>query len=95
MSILEAQIKIVNEKLQQLLKKNAALQRQNEMLHAEVTSFKKKEEDYKASIESISQKVHILQAASGTMSKEDQRKLESHIEKYIKDIDRCITMLSE
>jgi chromosome segregation ATPase len=95
MSTLEAQIKIVNEKLQQLLKKNALLQKQNEMLHAEVNSFKQKEEDYKASIDSISQKVNILQAARGNMSKEDQKKLESRIDKYIKEIDRCITILSE
>lgn len=95
MSTLEGQIKSVNEKLQQLLKKNAHLQKQNEMLNVEVNGLKKKENDYKATIESISQKINILQAASGNMSKEDQRDFENRLDRYIKEIDKCINILSE
>ena len=95
MSTLETHIKNVNEKLQQLLKKNASLQKQNEMLNAELTVLKEKEKDYKETIEAINQKVNILQAASGNMSKEDQNELERRIDRYIKEIDKCISTLSD
>ena len=95
MSTLETHIKNVNEKLQQLLKKNASLQKQNEMLNAELIVLKEKEKDYKETIEAINQKVNILQAASGNMSKEDQNELERRIDRYIKEIDKCISTLSD
>ena len=95
MSTLETHIKIVNEKLQQLLKKNTSLQKQNEMLRVEITALKEKEKDYKETIEAIGQKVNILQAASGNMSDEDQKELEKRIDRYIKEIDKCINILSD
>lgn len=95
MSILQTHIKVINEKLQQLLKKNASLQKQNEMLNAELTVLKQKEKDYKETIEAINQKVNILQAASGNMNKEDQNELEKRIDRYIKEIDKCISTLSD
>lgn len=95
MSTLETHIKVVNEKLQQLLKKNTSLQKQNEMLNADLNTLREKEKDDKATIEIINQKVNILQAARGNMSKEDQIELEKRIDKYIKEIDKCISILSD
>ncbi|MEP6595960.1 MAG: hypothetical protein ABJA71_08425 [Ginsengibacter sp.] len=95
MSTLETHIKLINEKLQQLLKKNTSLQKQNEILNKELTVLKEKEKDYKATIEAISQKANILQAASGNMSEEDQKELEKRIDRYVKEIDKCISILSD
>jgi len=95
MSSLEMHIKIVNEKLQQLLKKNTSLQKQNEMLNAEINVLKEKEKDYKTTIEAISQKANILQAASGNMSEQEQKEFEKRIDRYIKEIDKCIRILSD
>ena len=95
MSTWETHTKIVIEKLQLLLKRNTSLQKQNEMLNAEITVLKKKEIDYKATIEAISQKVNILQAANGNMGEEDQKELEKRIDKYVKEIDKCINILSD
>jgi hypothetical protein len=95
MNSLESHIKIINEKLQQLLKKNISLQKQNEILNAELAISKEKETSYKSSIEAISQKVNILQAASGNMSDKEQKELEKRIDKYIKEIDKCISILSD
>ena len=95
MNTLETHIKIINEKLQQLLKKNSSLQKQNEMLNAELGNLKQREKDYKETIEAVNQKVNILQAASGNMSEQDQKELERRIDKYIKEIDRCISILRD
>ena len=95
MTSLDTHIKVINEKLQQLLKKNASLQKQNEMLSAELNVLKEKEKDYKITIETISQKVNILQAASGNLSDENQKALEKQIDRYVKEIDKCISILSD
>ena len=95
MSTLEMHIKIVNEKLQLLLKKNTSLQKQNEVLNAELTVLKEKEKDYKTTIEAINQKVNVLQAASGNMSEQEQKEFEKRIDRYLKEIDKCISILSD
>ena len=95
MSTLQTQIKVVNEKLQQLLKRNVYLQKQNELLSSEVNVLKEKEKGYKATIETMNQKMNILQAAGGSMSKEDQKSFENQLDRYIKEIEKCINILSE
>ena len=95
MSALDTHIKIINEKLQQLLKKNTSLQKQNEMLNAELTVLKEKEKDYKTTIEAINQKVNVLQAASGNMSEQEQKEFEKRIDTYVKEIDKCVSILSD
>ena len=95
MNTLETHIKIINEKLQQLLKKNISLRKQNELLNAELTILKEKEKDYKTTIETINQKVNILQAASGNMSEQEQKEFEKRIDGYVKEIDKCISILSD
>ena len=80
MSTLDTHIKIINEKLQQLLKKNTSLQKQK---------------DYKTTIETINQKVNILQASSGNMSEQEQKEFEKRIDRYVKEIDKCISILSD
>ena len=95
MNTLDTQIKIINDKLQQLLKKSTSLQKENEDLYRELGVLKEKEKEYKSTIDAINQKVNILKAATGNMTEADQKELEKRINQYVKDIDKCIGMLSE
>ncbi len=95
MNTLEAQIKIVNDKLQQLLKRNSYLQKENERLTKELNDLKEKEKEYKTAVFSLNQKVNILQAATGNMTEAEQKEFEKRIDQYIREIDKCIGMLSE
>ncbi len=95
MSTIAAQIKVVSDKLQQLLKKNTLLVRENEMLTAQLTSLTEKEQDYRIAIDNLNQKVNILQAVSGNIDKESKKDLEKRINQYLKDIDKSIAILSE
>ncbi len=95
MSTLDTQIKTINDKLQQLLKKSSSLQKENEVLYRELSVLKEKEKEYKFTIDAINQKVNILQAATGNMNEADQKELEKRINQYVKDIDKFIGMLSE
>lgn len=95
MDNLDAHIKSVTEKLQQLLKKHLALKKENDNLKEEVKNYKEKEVEYKFAIHQLDQKVNILQAASGQMTETDQKEFEKRINQYIKEIDKCIGMLSD
>ena len=43
----------------------------------------------------LDQKVNILKAASGQMTETDQKEFEKKINGYIKEIDKCIGLLSD
>jgi chromosome segregation ATPase len=95
MNILDNQIKTISDKLQQLLKKCNSLQKENEVLYRELSVLKEKEKEYKSTIDAISQKVNILQAVAGNMTEADQKELEKRINQFVKDIDKCIDMITE
>ena len=95
MNNLEAHIKLINEKLQQLLKKHVALKKENENLISELKKLKQNEEDYKTTLHQLDEKVEILKASSGQMTEADQKEFEKRITHYIKEIDKCIGLLSD
>jgi len=95
MNNLETHIKLVNDKLQLLLKTYVSLKKENDLLKSQVKSYQQKEEDYKSSLYELDQKVNILKAASGEMSETDQKEFEKRINLYIKEIDKCIGLLSD
>lgn len=95
MSAIELHIKSVNEKLQLLIKKHLALKKENENLKEELNKSRIKEQDYKSRLHELDQKVNILKAASGQMTEGDQKEFEKRINNYIKEIDKCIGLLSD
>ncbi len=95
MNNLETNIKLVNDKLQLLLKTYVSLKKENDLLKSQIKSYQQKEEDYKSSLYELDQKVNILKAASGEMSETDRKEFEKRINLYIKEIDKCIGLLSD
>jgi catalase len=95
MNNLETHIKLVNDKLQLLLKTYVSLKKENEILKSKIKNYHQKEEVYKSSLHDLDQKVNILKAASGEMSETDKKEFEKRINLYIKDIDKCIGLLSD
>lgn len=95
MNNLETHIKLVNDKLQLLLKTHVSLKKENDLLKSEIKNCRQKEEEYKSSLHDLEQKVNILKAASGEMTETDQKEFEKRINLYIKEIDKCIGLLSD
>jgi chromosome segregation ATPase len=95
MSAGEEQIKRIHEKLQQLLKQHAGLQRENQSLREELEHTQKQVSQYQERAEGLKQQVSILQLGNGQMSEDDKKEFEKKINTYIKEIDRAIAMLSE
>ena len=95
MNPLEQHIQRINEKLQQLLKQHRNLQKENEKLKKELNYIRNLQTERSRQMDELEQKVAILKTATNNMNDEDKKDLEKRINLYIKEIDRCIAMLSE
>ena len=95
MSTTELHLKRIQDKLQQLLKLHAILEKENQFLKEELGHIKKQAEEFNSSAETLKQQVEILKYNTGEMDEEEKKLFEKRLTGYLKEIDRCITMLSQ
>jgi hypothetical protein len=94
MSATANQIKRIQEKLQALIKSQQLLRKENVKLQQELSNAQKKVSEQQHNLDELRQQVSILKAASGQMNDHDKKEFEKRINSYIKEIDRCISLLS-
>ena len=92
---LEIQLKRIQDKLQQLLKQYAVLQKENNRMKEELQRDTKNTLVNQQHIDDLKQQVEVLKITSGNWDETDRKEFEKRINSYIKEIDRCITLLSE
>ena len=95
MNTTELQLKRIQDKVQNMLKQQAALQKENTRLKEELVQSKEQAGSHQKNIESLKQQVDVLRMGTGDMSDTDKKLFEKRINGYIKEIDRCIALLSE
>ena len=95
MTTLSENIKRINDKLQQLLKKYQQLQKENSRQSELISQMKEAKEKGNQQITALQEKISILKAASGKMNETDKKAFEKNINQYIREIDKCIGILSE
>lgn len=95
MSDLEKNIKRINDKLQVLLKNYQLLQKDNQRQSLIIEELTKVKEKGSQQITALREQVSILKAATGQMNEAEKRAFEKTINQYIKEIDKCIGLLSE
>ena len=95
MSNLDLDIKRINDKLQLLLKNYQLLQKDNQRQSILIAELTKAKEKGNQQVTALQEQVSILKAATGQMNDTDKRAFEKHINQYIKEIDKCIGILSE
>ena len=95
MAELSENILRIKNKLLQLLKKYQALQIENETLNKKVIEFKISNQNQASRIHELQEQVNILKSATGQMNQIDKKIFEKHISQYIREIDKCIGLLSE
>ncbi len=95
MQELEQHINRINQKLQHLLKNYQQLQKDNERQTNLLQTLQQDKLTAKEQVQNLQQQVYILKAATNTLSEADKNNFEKNIKQYIKEIDKCITFLSE
>jgi chromosome segregation ATPase len=91
----DQQFNTVNDKLQQLLKQYNRLQKENERLKKELHQAKNTETFTQQKMEELQQQISILKVASGELNEKDKKEFEKKINQYLREIDKCISFLSE
>lgn len=93
MALSEEQAKRVLEKLQQVLKVNASLRREKELLENEISQHKNKLVQAQEAIGRLEQQVELLKFTGTPMTDEEKKQFERRINTYLKEIDKCIAYL--
>ena len=92
---IDHQFNALSDKLQQLLRQHHRLQKENEKLKEELMEAKNRDLQYQQRLGDLEQRVSILKAASGEMTEKDKREFEKKINQYIREVDKCISFLSQ
>jgi ABC-type iron transport system FetAB ATPase subunit len=86
--------KRINDKLQQVLQQYQVLQKDNDRLAKELKELKAKDALQAKKIEELEIKMAALKTATGQLDEVDKKELDKRLHHYIREIDRCIAMLS-
>ncbi len=95
MSSLTEYITTINTRLQQLLKQHEHLQKENASQAARIRAMETQLQNSIETAETLVQQNLLLKASVTEMNPTDKKALEQKIQHYIKNIDRCIAILSQ
>ena len=95
MSQLETHINRINNKLQEVLKNYDALKKQHvqQVEIIQVLTAEKKAHEQK--IRLLEEQQYLLKSMAGKLDEKEKKSFELALGKYIREIDKCIAMLSE
>jgi small-conductance mechanosensitive channel len=95
MEELDQHIKRINDKLQHLLKNYKLLQKDNERQTKLIKELQQTKENSSEQIAALQQQVLILKTSAGQMNEADKKGFEKMINQHLREIDKCIALLSE
>ncbi len=95
MKTTEEQLKILTEKLQLLVKKFATLKKENISLATALNESQLQEKSSHENISRLEMETSILKASAGKMDDKERVNFEKQINHYIKDLEKCMTMLNK
>ena len=91
----EQHLKRIRDKVQQLLKQHASIQKENSLLKEELEKSKAQSLQHQQSVTHLKQQIDVLKLSAGEMKEADKKEIEKRINSYLKEIDRCIALLGE
>ena len=95
MQQVDLHISRINTKLQELLKKHPAALKDLEQQQKRIDTLLQQQSLQEKKIRTLEEQQSILKAAAGSMNPADKKAFEQSINKYIREIDKCIDLLSE
>lgn len=95
MSEITDHINHIQTKLQQLLKRYDLLHTENKKQVQVIHLLQQEQLQSKEKLEEMKQQNLLLKASVTTMDEADKKELEQKINQYIKNIDKCISLLSQ
>ena len=81
--------------MQVLIKRHQQLEKENKKLKDELNGLKDKQFDKKQEVEVLEMQNAILKASQQQLDDNEKKELEKKLSLFIKEIDRCIALLTE
>lgn len=95
MSQLETHINRINSKLQEVLKNYDALKKQHVQQVETIQALTAEKKAYEQKIRLLEEQQYLLKSMAGKLDEKEKKSFEQALGKYIREIDKCIAMLSE
>jgi GTPase involved in cell partitioning and DNA repair len=92
---LDEQLVRINEKLQLILNQFLLLKKENAKIKQELKELKQINSEKSTTIENLIQKVEILQASKSNMTDDERRDFEKRINRYLKEVEKCISLIQK
>lgn len=89
------QIDRIRTKVQALVKKQQVLEKENEKLKSELDRKQGLELELKEKVGQLEEQLNLAKVSGGQMDEISKKAFEKQLNQYIKEIDRCIAMLSQ
>ena len=91
---IDLQIKSIQDKLQQLLKQQALLQKENTRLKKDLEKANSLIEEKQQTMLALQQQVDVVKLSSGKLNDAEKNALGKRIDTYLKEIDKCLSLLN-
>lgn len=90
----DLQLQNIHQKLQQVLKHYQQLRRENEQLKAELKENRQLLAEKNKQFAELQQKTDVLKLGARDWSDQDKKDIEKRIDGYLKEIEKCLTLLN-
>lgn len=94
MAELDVQLQNIHNKLQQLLKKHLQLQKENEQLKNELNKQQQLLAEKNQQLSELQEKADILKLGVSGLNDQDKKDLERRIDSYLREIEKCLSLLN-
>lgn len=91
---IDQQLAAIRAKQLRLQQQYIRLQKENKQLQSELMHWKQTAQQQIQQIQHLQLKVDALKTASGGLSKDEKEAFEKKIDSYLREIDKCLTLLS-
>jgi chromosome segregation ATPase len=91
---IDAQLKTIQAKLQMVLKQYQLLQRENMQLRKELAKSEQHHSEKTEQLQHLQQQVDVLKLGVKGWNDQEKAELEKRIDVYLKEIDKCLTLLN-
>lgn len=91
---IENKIKHIQEKLVLLTRKQAAMEKENAQLREALASSRSSASTAAVDMEAMRQQLDIAKYGNSPMQPEERKAFEKRINGYLREIDKCIALLS-
>jgi CHASE3 domain sensor protein len=95
LSQLETHINRINNKLQEVLKNYDALKKQHVQQVETIQVLTAEKKAHQQKIRLLEEQQYLLKSMAGKLDEKEKKSFEQALGKYIREIDKCIAMLSE